>query len=134
MRIVGIYASWFRTLAGINRKMFSRSSDIGIILKQVIVYAALYLRLRRSQDSEGNRDKDAARIAEFLYPGSTGKIIKESCIQFLLNYKRDLIEVIFVKPLHVRIKLHSLDHPKADNSKGIILTDSSVEVNVLLGS
>ncbi|XP_022159642.1 uncharacterized protein LOC111025991 isoform X2 [Momordica charantia] len=101
---------------------------------EVIVYAALYLRLRRNQDWEGNEEKDAERIAGFLYPRNGGKIRKECCIQFLLKRKRYLRELIFVKPLHVRIKLDSLDHPKADNSKGIILTDSSVEVNLSLAS
>ncbi|CAK9323623.1 unnamed protein product [Citrullus colocynthis] len=102
---------------------------------EVIVNAALYLRLRRNQDCEGNGEKHhAVRIADFLYPGSKGKMTKESCIEFLLNCKRDLRELIFVKPLHVRIKLDSLGHPKAENSKGIILTDSSVEVNVSLAS
>ncbi|KAG6571580.1 Protein SUPPRESSOR OF QUENCHING 1, chloroplastic, partial [Cucurbita argyrosperma subsp. sororia] len=104
---------------------------------EVIVYAAVYLRHRRGQDWEGNGDKQAAaaaRIADLLYPGSRGKKIKESCIQFLVNCKRDLREVIFVKPLHVRIKLDTLAHPKADNSKGIILTDSSVELNLSLAS
>uniref|UniRef100_A0A9I9E1N7 NHL domain-containing protein n=1 Tax=Cucumis melo TaxID=3656 RepID=A0A9I9E1N7_CUCME len=99
---------------------------------EVIVYAALYLRLRRNQDFEGNGKKHLAmRIADFLY--RRGKI-KENCIQFLINSKRDLRELIFVKPLHVRIKLDSLAHPKAENSKSIILTKSSVEVNVSLSS
>ncbi|XP_022963870.1 uncharacterized protein LOC111464050 isoform X3 [Cucurbita moschata] len=104
---------------------------------EVIVYAAVYLRHRRGQDWEGNGGKQAAaaaRIADLLYPGSRGKKIKESCIQFLVNCKRDLREVIFVKPLHVRIKLDTMAHPKADNSKGIILTDSSVELNLSLAS
>lgn len=96
------------------------------------MYAALYLRLRRNQDFEGNGKKHLAmRIADFLY--RRGKI-KENCIQFLINSKRDLRELIFVKPLHVRIKLDSLAHPKAENSKSIILTKSSVEVNVSLSS
>ena len=99
------------------------------------MYAALYLRLRRNQDSEGNGEKHrATRIADFLYPESRGKMIKENCIQFLINSKRDLRELIFVKPLHVRIKLDSSGHPKAENSKSIILTKSKVEVNVSLSS
>ena len=129
-------SSHLETVLGKIRRKLKRSH---IILKQVIVYAAVYLRLRRDQDWEGNGDKQAAaaaaRIADLLYPGSRGKKIKESCIQFLLvNCKRDLREVIFVKPLHVRIKLDTMAHPKADNSKGIILTDSSVELNLSLAS
>lgn len=94
----------------------------------------LYLRLRRDPDlPEDNQEKCAARIVEILNPERSRKNLeRDSWIRYLLKTKSDLRDVIFMKPLHVRIKLNCLDHPKADNLKDIILTDSSIEVNVSL--
>lgn len=102
------------------------------VVAQVIIYAPLYLRLKRSSSSSSsdNRVKNAARIADILDP--LRRPPRDSVIQFLLSSKKDLEELIFVKPLHVKLKFECGDHPKADNSKSVVLTDSSVEVNVAL--
>ncbi|KAL3517787.1 hypothetical protein ACH5RR_020376 [Cinchona calisaya] len=98
---------------------------------EIIIYAPLYLRLTRSSSSRtDDRVENAARIADILDP--LRRPSRDSVIQFLLSSKRDLEKLVFVKPLHVRLKFESADHPKADNSKGVVLTDSSVEVNVAL--
>ena len=100
------------------------------IIIQVIIYAPLYLRLKRSSSSStDNRVEDAARIADIIDP--LRKPARDSVIQFLLSSKRDLKDLIFVKPLHVRLKFDCGDHPKADNSKSVVLTASSIEVNVV---
>ncbi|KDP26399.1 hypothetical protein JCGZ_17557 [Jatropha curcas] len=100
---------------------------------EVIIYAALYLKLRRNPDlQEDSQKKDAARIADILNPEKRGGIGRDSCIQLLLKSNADLKDLILMKPLHVRIKLDCLDHPKSDNGKDIILTNSSIEVNVTL--
>ena len=101
---------------------------------QVIAYAALYLKLRKQELLEDNREKYAARIADILNSERSGKLGRDLFIQFLLKSDRDLRDLIFMKPLHVRVKLDCLDHPKAANGKDIILTDSNIEVNVLLSS
>lgn len=100
---------------------------------ELIIHAALYLKLRRHLDlEEGGQQKHAARIADILNPGRGEGLEKDSCIQLLLKSNCNLRDLIFVKPLHLRINLDTLDHPKADNSKDIILTDSAIEVNVSL--
>lgn len=100
---------------------------------ELIIHAALYLKLRRHLDlEEGGQQKYAARIADILNPGRGEGLEKDSCIQLLLKSNCNLRDLIFVKPLHLRINLDTLDHPKADNSKDIILTDSAIEVNVSL--
>nr|XP_011458192.1 PREDICTED: uncharacterized protein LOC101310290 [Fragaria vesca subsp. vesca] len=101
---------------------------------EVIVYAALYLKLRKQELLEDNQEKYAARIADILNSERSGKMGRDSFIQFLLKSNRDLRDLIFMKPLHVRVKLDCLDHPKAANGKDIILTDSNIEVNVSLSS
>jgi len=103
-------------------------------MPQVIICAVLYLKLRKNPDlEEDNQEKYAARIVDILKPERTVRTGGESCIH-LLKSNKDLRDLIFMKPLHVRIKFDCPDHPKADNSKDIILTDSSVEVNVSLYS
>ena len=57
---------------------------------------------------------------------------RDACIRYLLKANRDLRDLIFMKPLQVRIKIDSFDHPKADNSRDIVFTESSIEVNLSL--
>ncbi|XP_047332335.1 uncharacterized protein LOC124935935 [Impatiens glandulifera] len=101
---------------------------------EVIIYAALYLRLKGdSQSKLGSREKIVARIAHILNPVWAEKNGRpDPGIKMLLESERNLEELVFMKPLHVRLKFECGDHPKADNSKDIILTDSSIDVNVSL--
>ena len=58
---------------------------------QVIVYAALYLKFRRKNEFlEDNQEIYAAKIADILHSEKSGKIGRDSCIQFLLKSNRDL--------------------------------------------
>ncbi|XP_016541948.2 uncharacterized protein LOC107842553 [Capsicum annuum] len=98
---------------------------------EVIICAALYLRLKRDSDaSTESRQRKAARIADLLNPGT--RISRDVIVQFLLTSKRDLEGIIITRPVHVRLKFDCPNHPKADNSKDIILTDTSLNVNVAL--
>ncbi|KAK6940548.1 NHL repeat [Dillenia turbinata] len=100
---------------------------------EVIIYAALYLRLKGNSNScESNQQKNAERIADALGAGRSGNTRRDSFIQLLLNSNVDLDGLVFVKPVHLRIKFDCLDHPKAENSRDIILTDSRFEVGVSL--
>ncbi|KAE8022918.1 hypothetical protein FH972_008679 [Carpinus fangiana] len=102
---------------------------------EVIICAVLYLKLRRTPDKgEDNQEKYAARIVDIMNQERTERMGSDSCINFLLKSNRDLRDLIFIRPLHVRIKFSTPDHPKAENSKDIILTDESIEVNVSLNS
>ena len=99
----------------------------------MIIYAALYLKSRRHPESqEDSQEKNAARIADILNPAKKGEIGRDSCIQLLLKSNADLRDLVFMKPLHVRIKMDCLDHPKSENGKDIILTNDSIKVNVTL--
>ncbi|KAL3850056.1 hypothetical protein ACJIZ3_011938 [Penstemon smallii] len=97
---------------------------------EVIIYAALYLRLKKNIDLPfDSQEKKAERIADVLDPK---RRFRKDLVKLLTMTNRDLEEQIFIKPLNVRLKFNSLDHPKADNSKDIILTESSVKVNINL--
>lgn len=71
-------------------------------------------------------------MVDFLKPERHGRMRRGTCIQYLLKVKRDLEDLIFITPLRVRIKLDILNHPKADNSKDFVLTDSEIKVNISL--
>lgn len=101
---------------------------------QVIICAAAYLRLKKDTDvCSESRQRKAARIADLLNQGRT-RVSRDVIVQFLLTSKRDLEEVIITRPIHVRLKFDCPNHPKADNSKDIILTDTSLNVNVALSN
>lgn len=79
-----------------------------------------------------SREKMAETMVDFLKPERHGRMRRDTCIQYLLKVRRDLEDLIFVTPLRVRIKLDILNHPKADNSKDFVLTDSAIKVNISL--
>lgn len=101
---------------------------------QLIVYAALYLRLAKNEETESaSQEELARRVAEILKPARNMTTMNEDLfVKVLLKSKREMRDIVFVKPMHVRIKLDSKDHPKADNSRDVILTDSSAQVDVSL--
>uniref|UniRef100_A0A1J3JBQ1 NHL repeat-containing protein 2 n=1 Tax=Noccaea caerulescens TaxID=107243 RepID=A0A1J3JBQ1_NOCCA len=101
---------------------------------ELIVYAALYLRLAKNEETEiASQEELARRVAEILKPARNMTTMNEDLfVKVLLKSKREMRDIVFVKPMHVRIKLDSKDHPKADNSRDVILTDSSAQVDVSL--
>ncbi|CAJ1949407.1 unnamed protein product [Sphenostylis stenocarpa] len=100
---------------------------------EVIIYAVLYCKLKRIPNSkEGNREEEAARIVDILTSKRCGKIERDLWNAFLLQSKGDLRDLIFMLPLHIRLRLNSLDHLKADNGRDIIIRDTSIKVDVLL--
>ncbi|KAK7395821.1 hypothetical protein VNO78_16392 [Psophocarpus tetragonolobus] len=99
---------------------------------EVIIYAVLYCKLRRVPNSnEGNLEEQAARVLDILSSKRSGKIQRDLWKAFLLQSKDDLRDLIFMKPLHVRIRLSCRDHPKADIGRDTV-TNSSIKVDVLL--
>ncbi|KAK2411614.1 haloacid dehalogenase hydrolase family protein [Trifolium repens] len=100
---------------------------------EVVIFAALYCKLKKIPNTnDGNQEKYAARILDFLSSKRSGKSERDSWNAFLLQSKGDLRDLIFTKLLHARVRLNTFDHPKAENQRDFILTDSSIKVNVLL--
>lgn len=61
------------------------------------------------------------------------KLKKDLLVKLLtMSDHQDLEELVFVRPLHVRLNFNCSDHKKADNTKAIILVDSSLKVQVTL--
>ncbi|KFK38162.1 hypothetical protein AALP_AA3G076900 [Arabis alpina] len=101
---------------------------------ELIVYAALYLRLAKNEETEcASQEELGRRIADILKPARNTTTMNEDLfVKLLLKSKRELRDIVFLKPMHVRIRFDSMDHPKADNSRDVILTDSSAQVDVSL--
>ncbi|GMH25872.1 hypothetical protein Nepgr_027715 [Nepenthes gracilis] len=97
---------------------------------EVIIFAALYLKLKSCSTTSGRaQEEKAAMIADVLKPERRGgRIEREAFIHLMSQSNRDLGELVFMKTLDVRIRLNTLDHRKSDNSKGIVLTDSTIEL------
>nr|GMC77855.1 uncharacterized protein LOC109190975 isoform X1 [Ipomoea batatas] len=99
---------------------------------EVIISAALYLKLRKTADTDmDSREQKAAKIANSLDP--TRRVSKDLLVSYLLASKRDLEGLIVTRPLQVRLKFECPNHPTLeDNSKEIIITNSSINVSVSL--
>ncbi|XP_026455238.1 uncharacterized protein LOC113356345 isoform X1 [Papaver somniferum] len=101
---------------------------------EVVINAVLYLKLNRNSNFSGNHQEEKAkRILEKLNPHHrVSEQQKDACVQLMLESKRDLGELVFMRPLHLRIGLAGQDCPKGDTANEIVLTDSKIEVNVSL--
>ncbi|KAJ9548009.1 hypothetical protein OSB04_020552 [Centaurea solstitialis] len=97
---------------------------------EVIINAALYLRIKNEIDE--SKKQQAGRLVDALNHSGNDKMQIDACAEIVSRSEKNPKELIFVRPLHVRLKINSLDHPKADNSKDIILTESSIQVHVSL--
>ncbi|VFQ58488.1 unnamed protein product [Cuscuta campestris] len=97
---------------------------------EIIISAALYLKLRKSGDAESLEQK-AAKIVDNIDPGKRGN--KEMLVSHLLATQRDLESLIVSRPLHVVLKFECPIHPTSeDNSKEVVVTHSSLKLNVSL--
>jgi len=98
---------------------------------QVIVSAMLYLKLSKPQGSE-YQTLEAVRILNLREPDRR-KPEEDACISLLSEASgEDFNNVVFMKPLHLRIRLDCADHPKATTPKETILTDTALDINVSL--
>ncbi|KAF6173598.1 hypothetical protein GIB67_022957 [Kingdonia uniflora] len=110
----------------------SGSGNLHTSIEKVIICAVLYLRLNKDQIcNEDNQEKKTKRILDILEDGRCGKWERDACISLMLDSGRDLENLVFMKPLHLRLKLECADHSTTPiQTKEVILTESTVEVNV----
>lgn len=100
---------------------------------EVIIYTLLYLKLNEAYSSCHGQDRRAAeKVLDISDHDKNGKQGVNACIELLLESCRNLREVVFMKPLHLRIRLECGDHPVLTTSKEIVSTHSSIDVNVSL--
>ncbi|KMZ65755.1 hypothetical protein ZOSMA_30G00360 [Zostera marina] len=96
---------------------------------QVIISAALYLKSDQTftpSDHLDDKDNTTRVLNMFKIPGD------DVSVKLLLESGRDIKDLVFVKPLHVRINIDCTDHPLEPKSGEIISTDSNLQINVSL--
>ncbi|XP_042002523.1 uncharacterized protein LOC121751795 isoform X3 [Salvia splendens] len=98
---------------------------------EAVIYAALYLRLKKNLNAQGDSQEiKAAKIADILEPKRKSR--RDMLIKLLMMSKRELEDVVFMRPLNVRLKFNCDLHPKGEHSKEIVVTDSTVEARITL--
>lgn len=96
---------------------------------EVVVSLVLYLKLSREQ---GTKERSLEAIKILGLPKQGIRSEDDTWIKLLLDSVQDLKELVFVKPLHLRIRFDCLDHPNATTQNETILTDTALEVNISL--
>ncbi|CAA7396880.1 unnamed protein product [Spirodela intermedia] len=104
------------------------TSDRFVWTTQVVISAVLYLKLEEAGDSLGNKVRESARRLLALEEKSE----HEACVDLLLESREDVREIVFMKPLRLRLRLDCGDYLPATTSKELLPTDCSLEVNVSL--
>lgn len=90
----------------------------------------LYLK---QSETQGTDDRTVHEMILNLGKGRQRNIEEEeACLGLLSETGGDLQDAIFMRPLHLRIRLDCADHPTATTNKETILTDTSLEVSVSL--
>lgn len=108
-----------------EKVQFKCAVNVSAGTSEVIVSAALYLKPNPTLNIE--------EAASLLNPQKHEHGVAESaCIRLFLEKHEKVSDIIFTKPLHVIIKLDCGDHPAALTTKETILTDTSLEIDVVL--
>ncbi|KAG9149522.1 hypothetical protein Leryth_014298 [Lithospermum erythrorhizon] len=98
---------------------------------EVVINAVLYLKLKIDPSSiADDQEKKLARLAELLNPIQS--LRRDSLVHLLSKSNKSAEEFIFMRPLHVRLKFKCDLHPKGESTKNVLLTTSSVGVDVFL--
>ncbi|XP_020578416.1 uncharacterized protein LOC110023371 [Phalaenopsis equestris] len=92
---------------------------------EVIVSAALYLKPNPALSFE-----EAASLLNSQ--NHENRMLERESFNLFLKKCGQISDIIFTKPLHLRIKLDCGDHPAAPTTKETILTDTRLELNVTL--
>ncbi|PIA40172.1 hypothetical protein AQUCO_02500104v1 [Aquilegia coerulea] len=119
-------------IQGENRVHIRSAINISPGTSEVTIYGVLYLKLKKDLIYRENRwDENMKRILNIInykseQPGT------HACLQLMLEANRDIGDIVFMKPLHLRLKFDCQDHPKGDKANEVVLTDSTIEVNAAL--
>lgn len=120
-----------RTFQDKNTMRFDCAVNISPGTSEVVVSTALYLKVRKTQDNGEEQMNIVTTILDYQ-KHEDRKLEEDACTQLLLKTCGDLQDVIFMKPLHLRVSLECGDHPAAETKNETILTDSTVRVDISL--
>ncbi|KAH7691587.1 Six-bladed beta-propeller TolB-like protein [Dioscorea alata] len=109
---------------------FNCTVNVSPGIGEVVVSAVLYLKLKKAQGT-GGQNFDSMRLLGLKSDDSI-KPEEEVCMKLLSDTCGDLQDIVFMKPLHLRIRLDCGDHPSADTQKEIISTETNLEISISL--
>ncbi|KAF5207680.1 Nhl domain-containing protein [Thalictrum thalictroides] len=119
-------------IQGENRGHIRTAINISPGTSEVIIYGALYLKMKKDSIYHATPwDKNVKRILNIINHKSEEQGT-DACVQLISESSTDIEELVFMKPLNLRLEFDCRDHPKADKANEVVLTDPTIEVNVAL--
>ncbi|KAF5202071.1 Nhl domain-containing protein [Thalictrum thalictroides] len=119
-------------IQGESRVHIRTAINISPGTSEVIIYGALYLKMKKDSKYHATpREENVKRILNIVNHKSEEQGT-DACVQLISESSRDITEFVFMKPLNLRLEFDCQDHPKADKANEVVLTDSTIEVNVAL--
>ncbi|XP_062196351.1 uncharacterized protein LOC133899377 [Phragmites australis] len=93
---------------------------------ELVASAALYLKIDRAKDDCGDQKALVKRIIRCQHRE------EHAGVELLMEHCEDARDLIFMKPVHLRLMLQCADHPAGATNKETISTESSLTINVSL--
>lgn len=107
--------------------MKKRSKSITLLLLlQLVASAALYLKVDRTKANHEDQKVVIKRILRCHgHEEHTG-------VELLMENDIDARDLIFMRPVHLRLLMECADHPAGTTNKETISTESSLEISISL--
>ncbi|CAL9750618.1 unnamed protein product [Musa acuminata subsp. burmannicoides] len=98
---------------------------------EVVVSAVVYLKPKKTQ---GSTEEWSLPVTTLLDSNKheVRKMEEDASIRLLSKTFEDVEDMIFMKPLHIRLRFECADHPAGETTKETICTDSTIKVPVSL--
>ncbi|RZS17966.1 hypothetical protein BHM03_00050171, partial [Ensete ventricosum] len=100
-------------------------------LALVVVSAVVYLKPKKTQGSTEEWSLPATMLLDYD-KHEFRKLEEDASIRLLSKTFEDVEDMIFMKPLHIRLRFDCADHPAGKTIKETICTDSTIKVAISL--
>ncbi|THU62382.1 hypothetical protein C4D60_Mb01t04550 [Musa balbisiana] len=98
---------------------------------EVVVSAVVYLKPKKTQGSTDEWILPATTLLDYN-KHEVRKLEEDASIRLLSKTFEDVEDMIFMKPLHIRLRFECADHPAGKTTKETICTDSTIKVPISL--
>ncbi|CAL9174578.1 unnamed protein product [Musa hybrid cultivar] len=98
---------------------------------EVVVSAVVYLKPKKTQGSTEEWSLPATTLLGYK-KHEVRKLEEDASIRLLSKTFEDVEDMIFMKPLHIRLRFECADHPAGKTTKETICTDSTIKVPISL--
>ncbi|KAL6659494.1 hypothetical protein ACP70R_003534 [Stipagrostis hirtigluma subsp. patula] len=93
---------------------------------ELVASAALYLKIDRTKDEHGDQKALVKKIIQCEHRE------EHAGVELLMEHCEDARDLVFMKPVHLRLRLDCADHPAGATNKETINTESSLKINISL--